>query len=145
LLIEPSAALAYEAKLARESAEATAKASEAAQATNGKPGVQVDLPMGGTGGVGGGNVGSATTTTAGSPTTKAKSYHGTAEVTASMAKMRLAQLAEEIISVLVSDPNAVVKVTLEIQAEFPNGAPDHVKRAVSENARSLGLKGSDWE
>ena len=44
-----------------------------------------------------------------------------------------------------SDPNAVVKVTVEITADFPDGATDQVKRAVSENARSLGLKTSDWE
>jgi hypothetical protein len=61
-----------------------------------------------------------------------------------MAKMRLTQLAEEIVNALVSAPNAVVKVTLEIQAEFPSGAPDHVKRAVSKNGKSLGLKASDW-
>jgi hypothetical protein len=59
--------------------------------------------------------------------------------------MRLTQLAEEIINVLVSDPNAVVKVTVEIQAEFPNGVSDQVKRAVSENSKSLGLKANDWE
>jgi hypothetical protein len=46
---------------------------------------------------------------------------------------------------LSSDPNAVVKVTVEIAADFPEGATEQVKRAVSENARSLGLKTSDWE
>lgn len=59
--------------------------------------------------------------------------------------MRLVQMAEEIISVLSSDPNAAVRVVLEISAEFPNGATDTVKRAVSENARSLSLKSADWE
>ena len=38
-----------------------------------------------------------------------------------------------------------VNVTVEIGAEFPNGAPDHIKRAVSENANSLGLKNKSWE
>ena len=47
--------------------------------------------------------------------------------------------------VLVSDPNASVKVVVEISAEFPDGAKDQVKRAVSENSRSLGLKSADWE
>ena len=58
--------------------------------------------------------------------------------------MRLFQLADEIIAVLSSDPNAAVKITVDIAAEFPDGATDHVKRAVSENARSL-LKSADWE
>jgi hypothetical protein len=59
--------------------------------------------------------------------------------------MRLVQLADEIVSVLSSDPNAAVKVTVEIAAEFPEGAAELVKRAVSENARGLDLKTADWE
>jgi hypothetical protein len=47
--------------------------------------------------------------------------------------------------VLSSDPNASVKVVLEISAEFPDRATETVKRAVSENASSLGLRTSDWE
>ena len=68
-----------------------------------------------------------------------------AEVAPATAKMRLVQLADEIISVLSSDPNAVVKVTVDIAAEFPDGATDQVNGAVSENARTLGLKNNDWE
>jgi uncharacterized protein len=74
-----------------------------------------------------------------------RSFHGTVEVAPATAKMRLVQLADEIISVLGSDPNGSVRVVVEISAEFPDGAKDAVKRAVSENARSLGLKSADWE
>jgi hypothetical protein len=42
-------------------------------------------------------------------------------------------------------PVASVKVVLEVSTEFPDGATDSVKRAVSENASSLGLRTSDWE
>lgn len=59
--------------------------------------------------------------------------------------MRLVQIAEEIVAVLTSDPNATVRLVVEISAEFPDGAGDGVRRAVSENARSLGLKSADWE
>jgi hypothetical protein len=38
--------------------------------------------------------------------------------------MRLVQIAEEIVSVLVSDANASVKVVVEISAEFPEVAKD---------------------
>ena len=68
-----------------------------------------------------------------------------AEVASVTAKIRLVQLADEIIAVLSSDPNAAVKITVDIAAEFPDGATDQVKRAVSENARSLDLKSADWE
>ena len=42
-------------------------------------------------------------------------------------------------------PNADVEVSVEIQANFPNGAQDQTKRAVSENAKILGFKNADWE
>jgi len=59
--------------------------------------------------------------------------------------MRLVQIAEEIIITLAADPNAEVKVSVEISASFPDGAKDQTKRAVSENARTLGFKNADWE
>lgn len=36
-------------------------------------------------------------------------------------------LAEEIISVLASDPQADIRVTVEISAEFPNGVSEQSK------------------
>ena len=59
--------------------------------------------------------------------------------------MRLVEIAEEIISLLASDPQANVSVTVEINADFPAGASDHVRRAVSENATSLGFTNKTWE
>jgi hypothetical protein len=76
---------------------------------------------------------------------RAHTFIGTAEVNAATAKMRLVQIAEEIISVLVSDPQASVNVTMEIKADFPHGVSDQIKRAVSENATSLGFKNKTWE
>ncbi|TPL20967.1 ATP-binding protein [Mesorhizobium sp. B2-4-9] len=78
-------------------------------------------------------------------TAKPKTFYGSADVPPATAKMRLVQIAEEIVSVLTSDPNATVRLVVEISAEFPEGAGDGVRRAVSENARSLGLKSADWE
>jgi predicted AAA+ superfamily ATPase len=76
---------------------------------------------------------------------KAHTFIGTAEVSASTAKMRLVQIAEEIIGVLASDPQATVKVRLEINADFPEGVSDQIKRAISENASSLSFKNKSWE
>ena len=76
---------------------------------------------------------------------KAKAFHGNIAINAAAAKMRLVEVAEEIIAVLAADPNAEVKVTVEIQASFPDGAQDQTKRAVSENAKTLGFKNADWE
>jgi hypothetical protein len=76
---------------------------------------------------------------------KAHNFIGTVEVNASAAKMRLVQIADEIISHLASDPQGTVNVTLEITGEFPNGVSETTKRAVSENATSLGFKNNTWE
>ena len=69
---------------------------------------------------------------------KFKAFHGTADVPATNAKLKLVQLAEEIINLLCLDANASVKVSVEISADFPHGASDHIKRAVTENANALG-------
>ena len=74
-----------------------------------------------------------------------KSFHGSAAVAPAAAKMRLVQIAEEVIALLAVDPNAQVKVRIEIDATFPNGAQDQTKRAVSENAKTLGFGTAEWE
>jgi len=79
------------------------------------------------------------------PTPKAKTFYGSADVAPAAAKMRLVQIAEEIIAILAADPNADVKVRVELQANFPNGAQDQTKRAVSENAKTLGFNHAEWE
>jgi uncharacterized protein len=79
------------------------------------------------------------------PTPKPGLFYGNVDISASTAKMRMVEVAEEIIAVLAADPNADVKVTLEIQVGFPSGASDQTKRAVTENAKTLGFKNADWE
>ena len=79
------------------------------------------------------------------PAPKAKSFHGSATVAPAAAKMRLVQIAEEIIATLAADPNAEVKVRIEIEASFANGAQDQTKRAISENAKTLGFGTAEWE
>ena len=74
-----------------------------------------------------------------------RSFHGNATINAATAKVRLVALADEIIALLVSDPGATVNINVEIHAEFPNGVPAHIKRAVSENANALALKSKNWE
>jgi hypothetical protein len=76
---------------------------------------------------------------------RATAFFGAVDVSATTAKMKLVSIAEEIIAVLAADPNATVKVTVEISAEFPAGASDSTRRAVSENATALGFKSKSWE
>ena len=76
---------------------------------------------------------------------KARSFHGNVSVNAATAKLRLVAIADEIIATLASDPNAEIKVRIEIEASFANGAADQTKRAVSENAKTLGFNTAEWE
>jgi uncharacterized protein len=75
----------------------------------------------------------------------ASSFHGTADIRPTTARMALVQLAEEIIAVLAGDPDATVKVTVEISAEFPTGVSEQIRRTVTENANNLALKNSEWD
>jgi predicted AAA+ superfamily ATPase len=75
----------------------------------------------------------------------AKSFFGSVEVSAATAKMKLVTIADEVIALLAQDPTATVRVTVEISADFPAGAPEPTKRAVSENAASLAFSSKAWE
>ncbi|MBX3409892.1 MAG: ATP-binding protein [Phycisphaeraceae bacterium] len=80
-----------------------------------------------------------------SASARAKSFRGSVEVPATLAKSRLNTIAEEVIALLTSDPKAAVRITLEIDAGFPDGASDAIRRGVSENAANLGFNAKDWE
>jgi hypothetical protein len=134
LLIEPEAAKQYEASQSQTvvTSPGAGLGDKSETASTGIGGI----------GSGGGDKGTADGT---SGQARSRSFHGTVEVAPATAKMRLVQIADEIVSVLGSDPNASVKVVVEISADFPDGAKEGLKRAVSENARTLGLKSADWE
>ncbi len=129
LLIDPAAAVAYEA--AHRAAEPIRVLTPGgATGVSDVPQQTGPVPPGGT---------------SGAATTKPRSFYATADVPPATAKMRLVEIAEEIVSVLASDPNASVRLVVEISADFPEGASESMKRAVSENARSLGITKADWE
>lgn len=137
LLIEPEAAKAYEAALV---VKVTATPIHTGSATT-PTGAPTPLPL-----TTGGSGTTPVVTGAGAlPQPEAKAFYGSAEVNASTAKMRMVQIAEEIIAVLASDPNATLKITVEINAEYTQGVSDQIKRAVSENAGSLNFKNKTWE
>jgi hypothetical protein len=52
---------------------------------------------------------------------------------------------QEVVSQLAAVPQANVRVTLEIEADLPQGAPDDVVRAINENARTLKFRISGFE
>lgn len=56
-----------------------------------------------------------------------------------------AQIGSEVIAHLSGLVGANVRVTLEIDAEIPNGAPENVVRVVTENGRTLKFDAQGFE
>jgi hypothetical protein len=54
-------------------------------------------------------------------------------------------IAQEIIQHLTAMSGARVEITLEIEADLPDGAPDDVVRTVSENCRTLKFTSQGFE
>ena len=76
---------------------------------------------------------------------KPKRFHGSVELDATRVGRDAGRIADEVISHLSGLVGANVKVTLEIEAEIPNGAPDNVVRTVTENGRTLKFKNQGFE
>lgn len=74
-----------------------------------------------------------------------KRYYGVVEIDATRAGSEAAQIAEEVIAHLNGLLNTRVKVTLEIEADISDGAPEHVMRTVRENSRTLKFRSSEFE
>ena len=99
---------------------------------------------GGAGGGGGGGCGGGSQPPP--PAKRWKHFHGSVELPKTAAGMvRFSEIYAEVLKHLAADPNAEVRVTLEISAEFPNGAGAEVKRTVETNVSVLKFKNSEWE
>ena len=79
------------------------------------------------------------------PQTGPKRYHGTVTLDATRVGRDASRIADEVIAHLVGLVGAGVTVTLEIEAEIPAGAPDHVVRTVTENGRTLKFTSQGFE
>ncbi len=79
------------------------------------------------------------------PPAKAKRYHGSVQLDPTRAGRDASQIADEVISHLSGLTGAEVRLTLEIEAEIPDGAPDDVVRVVNENSRTLKFSDSGFE
>jgi hypothetical protein len=76
---------------------------------------------------------------------KPKRFHGTVELDSERVGRDASQIADEVISHLNSLVDAEVRVTLEIDAKIPTGAPEQVVRTVTENSKSLKFKQQGFE
>jgi hypothetical protein len=72
-------------------------------------------------------------------------FHGTVALAEGRAGLEASRIAEEVLSHLVGLVGAKVSVTLEIDAEVPDGVPKNVVRVVIENCRTLKFKNYSFE
>lgn len=79
----------------------------------------------------------ATTVTLVPQPARPKRFHGTVVLDPTRVGRDASLIAEEVLAHLAGLVGAKVKVTLEVEAEIPDGAPDHVVRTVTENSRTL--------
>lgn len=71
------------------------------------------------------------------PRIQPKRFHGTVTLDPTRVGRDASKIADEVITHLAGLVGANVRVTLEIQAEIPGGAPENVVRTVTENSRTL--------
>jgi len=102
---------------------------------------------GGGTGSGTGGTGAGTTVIVDPPPKKQlpKRYFGSVKLDASRVGPEAAKIAMEVIQHLNLEPGSEVEISLEINANLPNGAPESVQRTVRENARTLKFKVSEFE
>ena len=74
-----------------------------------------------------------------------KRFHGSVLLDETRVGRDASRIADEVISHLSGLMGATVRVTLEIEAEIPSGAPDNVVRTVTENGRTLKFSSQGFE
>ncbi|MBU1208887.1 MAG: DUF499 domain-containing protein [Proteobacteria bacterium] len=76
---------------------------------------------------------------------KPKRYHGTVTLDPARVGRDASKIADEVITHLVGLVGSSVRVTLEIEADIPGGAPENVVRIVTENGRTLKFTSQGFE
>ncbi|MCE7937169.1 MAG: ATP-binding protein [Chloroflexi bacterium CFX6] len=79
------------------------------------------------------------------PAPRRTRYYGTVKLDAARVGRDAGRIAEEVIGHLAGLDGATVTVSLEIEADIPAGAPDHVVRVVTENGRALKFEQQGFE
>ena len=74
-----------------------------------------------------------------------KRFHGTVDLDPTRVGRHASQIAEEVIAHIAGLVGANVTVTLEIEAEIPDGAPEQVVRTVTENGQTLKFTNQAFE
>jgi hypothetical protein len=79
------------------------------------------------------------------PPPSPRRFHGTVTLDPARAGRDASKITDEVLTHLVGLLGSSVRVTLEIDAEIPDGVPDNVVRIVTENSRTLRFTSHGFE
>ncbi len=71
-------------------------------------------------------------------------FYGSVQINERIMASEAGKIMEEVVKHLTSLSGAKVNVTLEITADLPDGAPDHVVRTVKENSNTLRFQSAEF-
>jgi predicted AAA+ superfamily ATPase len=92
-----------------------------------------------------GAAGSSDGAPAPSTTPRPRRFHGSVTLDPTRVGRDAGRIADEVVAHLAGLVGSTVRVTLEIEAEIPASAPDHVVRTVTENSRTLKFTSQGFE
>jgi hypothetical protein len=76
---------------------------------------------------------------------KYRRYHGTKKLNIERVSRDANQVIDEVVRHMAGKYGVTVQVTIEISAEFPDGADDQLRRIINENSRQLSFEQSGFE
>ncbi|MBI4517435.1 MAG: ATP-binding protein [Deltaproteobacteria bacterium] len=138
-ITESDAGLLVRPEIARQQQQA-----EAQQTTGTTAAAGGDAGTTATGGAGG-EATSGEAGTGSNQTAAPKRFHGTVSLDPTRVGRDASRIADEVVAHLAGLIGATVRVTLEIEAEIPAGAPENVVRTVTENSRTLKFTSQGFE
>ena len=112
----------------------------------GEEGTAAGQPAGnGSGAIGFSASGSGVSQTGVTKAPSLRRFHGSATLNATQLSRDVDAIATSVVQHLAGLLDAKVKITLEIEAEMPSGAPENIVRTVTENCRTLKFKDHGFE
>lgn len=148
VILSSDVAMAYRESLTASSGSGgTVGAGSPHTKTNGDGGEQKKIIPGTVTGKGIGSIG--TTSGDGAPDSdsspRMKQFYGTVDLDPVKAKMDFATIVDEIIQQFTSKHDVNVSISVEVQAESPNGFDEGIQRTIKENCNVLKFKNAEFE
>lgn len=82
---------------------------------------------------------------AGPVQTPKKRFYGTIQLDALTAKMRFADVVDEVVEHFTKTPGVTVRISVEVEAESPQGFGESIQRTVKENSAVLKFSSAEFE